>query len=166
VDLLVAHVLKECVSLSSSFEYTKTVDSFAFNYDKDTDSSQVSSLKPFNQLNNIVCVNCFAYLGASAFVVVDWDGTSLVKALIGVTGEAAFEFDYQITASSVPQSLSTTKTLLSVPKCVGVIVVAGIVVITPTCVLEGTVWTCIISVFILFCFYFSTTSVYFLPGNF
>jgi hypothetical protein len=91
--------------------------------------------------DNVLCLNCWAYLGASAFIVVDWSGTSLATAKVGVTGTAGFGFDFQMVGlgEGTTQTLSATKTLFSVPECVGPITIASILTITPTCILESTV---------------------------
>jgi len=80
-------------------------------------------------------------LGASAFVVVEWSGTALKTAQIGVTGTAGFSFDLQMTGlgEGTTQTLSGTKTLFNVPECVPPIRIASILTITPTCILESTV---------------------------
>lgn len=84
---------EHCATIS--FEYVKTVEAFNFNYNENPSNpgAKVSPLQPVDGADNFVCTNCWAYLGASAFVVVDWSGTSLVTAKVGVTGTAGFGFN-------------------------------------------------------------------------
>jgi hypothetical protein len=129
---------------SNSFEYTKTVDAFNFNFNGDVNNpgAKVSPLKPANGADNFICKNCWAYLGASAFVVVDWtDSGSLGTAKVGVTGTAGFGFELILTGqgAGTQQSIQGTKILSTVPKCIGTITIGGILSITPTCVFESTV---------------------------
>ena len=81
---LVPHFMPFC-----SFEYAKTVKSFDFNYNGNpaNPGATEAELQPVTGSDNIICKNCWVYLGATAFIVVDWSTSfGLDTAMIGDWG--------------------------------------------------------------------------------
>ena len=75
------------------------MDLFNFNYEDG--GAKTSPVYPMgSSVPQVVCKDCFAYLGATAFVVVDWDGLSLAEMRAGITGNAAFNYDLEMSTFS------------------------------------------------------------------
>ena len=121
------------------FEYEKTVSAFEFNYDG-SGGAQTSTLYPLgSSYPEVTCTDCFAYVGATAFVVVDWDTSAWSIDVLkgGVTGTAAFNFDFKV--STITRSFSSQIDLVTIDNCVPTITLYSIATISSKCVLSSTV---------------------------
>ena len=97
------------------------VSAFDFNYNGA--GAQYSPLYPIGGVSEVKCTNCWAYVGATAFFVVNWEGTDLAQMEAGVSGTTGFNFELDVASSAFATSSSTV--LASSSQCVPDIVLYG-----------------------------------------
>ena len=116
------------------FEFSRTLSAFEFNYAGSTQATQSTLYPAGSSASNIKCINCYAYLGATVWMIADWgDRTSF---LAGIGGSVGYNFDLQVSSGS--SSFSSTQTLSSVNHCIPTIsLYGGLIQLRSDCVLEA-----------------------------
>ena len=117
------------------FEYAKSVSAFNFNYGGSNNAASEYLYPLGSSVPEVYCKDCWAYVGATAFLVVDWNRYTLAinQFQLGVNGAVGYNFD--ISASSYSSTEAKSVELLRNTYCIGTISIGTFVSIQSTCVL-------------------------------
>lgn len=119
------------------------MEAFNFNYNTSSKSAEEAVLYPLGSNHNyFTCKECWAYIGATTFFVADWGNSGvsnlympngeLYELQAGVTGEAGFSMNVEVSTASLETSVSTV--LVENRLCFSPILVGAWMTITPNCV--------------------------------
>ena len=100
------------------FELVKDLSAFEFNYNGNGGAA-VSPLYPAGStVPFVTCVDCFAYLGASAWAVFNWDTSGVEEIAAGVYGSAKHNLDFR-TNSGTATFVSDVQEIYRKDDCIG-----------------------------------------------